>query len=159
MKVFRQSLLAFLFFAFPVLGAELAFVETPALAARVAKGELPPVGSRLPKYAPLVPLSGPGLETGRHGGSLRLLMGRAKDTRMMVVYGYARLVGYDRDFNLVADILSGIDVEEGRIFTLRLRQGHKWSDGRPSVRTISVTTGRTSPTTRSCRRSDRPGHF
>lgn len=117
--------------AAPVLAAPGPFIEPPVLAERVAKGELPPVGSRLPDDVAVVPLSGPGQETGRHGGSLRILMGRAKDTRMMIVYGYARLVGYDRDFSLVADILSGIDIEEGRIFTLRLRRGHKWSDGQP----------------------------
>lgn len=124
-------LLALSLVAAPVLGAPAQFIEPPILAERVAKGELPPVASRLPDDVAVVPLSDPGLMTGRHGGSLRLLMGRAKDTRMMIVYGYARLVGYDRDFNLVADILSGIDIEEGRIFTLRLRRGHKWSDGQP----------------------------
>ena len=129
MRVF--SLLVLLLAASPVLGAPQEFVEPPALAGRVTSGELPPVGSRLPKDVSVADLSEPGLEVGRHGGSLRLLMGRAKDTRMMVVYGYARLVGYDREFNLVPDILSGIDIEEGRIFTMRLREGHKWSDGHP----------------------------
>ena len=33
-------------------------------------------------------------EIGNSGGELRMLMGGPKDTRMMVVYGYARLVGY-----------------------------------------------------------------
>ena len=127
----RALILLLLSLAFPVLGAPPPFIEPPALADRVSKGELPPVGARLPKDVSMVPLSDPGQETGRHGGSLRLLMGRAKDTRMMIVYGYARLVGYDRDFNLVADILAGIDIEEGRIFNLRLRRGHKWSDGKP----------------------------
>ena len=50
----------------------------------------------------------------------------------MVVYGYARLVGYDRDYRLVPDLLEDVAVEEGRIFTLRLRPGHRWV-GRPSV--------------------------
>ena len=58
-------------------------------------------------------------------------MGRAKDVRLMVVYGYARLVGYERDYRLAPDIVEDLEVEEGRIFTLRLRPGHRWSDGRP----------------------------
>ena len=29
------------------------------------------------------------------------------------------------------DILKSIDVEGGRVFTLHLRTGHKWSDGHP----------------------------
>jgi peptide/nickel transport system substrate-binding protein len=50
---------------------------------------------------------------------------------MLVLYGYARLVGYRTDWSLAPDILAGLDVEEGRIFTLHLRKGHKWSDGHP----------------------------
>ena len=49
----------------------------------------------------------------------------------MVVYGYARLVDYNRDFQLVPDILQAFEVEEGRVFTFHLRPGHKWSDGSP----------------------------
>ena len=49
----------------------------------------------------------------------------------MVVYGYARLVGFDQDYNLEPDLLRDVVVEEGRIFTLHLRRGHKWSDGAP----------------------------
>jgi peptide/nickel transport system substrate-binding protein len=70
-------------------------------------------------------------EPGRPGGELRMLVGRARDTRLYNVYGYARLVAYDRDLKLVPDILAGYEVQEGRIFTLRLRKGHKWSDGHP----------------------------
>jgi peptide/nickel transport system substrate-binding protein len=50
---------------------------------------------------------------------------------MMIVYGYARLVGYDRDFNLKPDILEDVEITEGRVFTLKLRKGHRWSDGAP----------------------------
>jgi peptide/nickel transport system substrate-binding protein len=46
------------------------------------------------------------------------------------------------------------DVEDGRVFTMHLRLGHRWSDGEPSPATISATGGRTSPTTSS---SVRPG--
>ncbi len=68
---------------------------------------------------------------GEPGGELRMLMASPKDTRMMVVYGYARLVGYTPALEIAADILKSIDVEDGRIFTLHLRQGMKWSDGQP----------------------------
>lgn len=70
-------------------------------------------------------------EVGRPGGELRMLIGRARDTRLLDAYGYARLVAYDRELRLAPDILAGYEVEEGRIFTLRLRRGHKWSDGHP----------------------------
>ena len=58
-------------------------------------------------------------------------MGKQKDVRQIVVYGYARLLAYTPEHELVPDILSSIDVREGREFTLRLRPGHRWSDGAP----------------------------
>ncbi|MGH1484279.1 MAG: ABC transporter substrate-binding protein [Geminicoccales bacterium] len=72
-----------------------------------------------------------GLSIGKPGGELSTLVGKAKDTRLMVVYGYARLVGYTPELDLQPDILKDIEVEEGRIFTLHLRKGHAWSDGNP----------------------------
>jgi peptide/nickel transport system substrate-binding protein len=68
---------------------------------------------------------------GKPGGKLEMLVGRAKDTRLMVVYGYARLVAYNEALELVPDILKDIDVEDGRTFTMHLRPGHRWSDGQP----------------------------
>jgi peptide/nickel transport system substrate-binding protein len=70
-------------------------------------------------------------DIGHTGGELKTLIGRARDTRLLQVYGNARLVGYDMDLRLVPDLLGDFQVEEGRIFTFRLRQGHEWSDGQP----------------------------
>jgi peptide/nickel transport system substrate-binding protein len=70
-------------------------------------------------------------KVGRHGGSMRMLVSNAQDTRLLVVFGYARLVGYDPELNLVPDILEEVEVEDGRQFTMRLRAGHRWSDGAP----------------------------
>ncbi len=72
-----------------------------------------------------------GTTIGKAGGEITTLVGRPKDTRLMVVYGYARLVGYDRDFVIQPDILKSVEVEDGRTFTLTLRDGHRWSDGEP----------------------------
>jgi peptide/nickel transport system substrate-binding protein len=58
-------------------------------------------------------------------------MGDQRDLRMMTLYGYTRLVVYDDDLELVPDLLESFEVQEGRIFTLRLRAGHRWSDGSP----------------------------
>ena len=106
-------------------------IETPMFADKVASGELPPVERRIPESPSVVTFEEDGLAAGRHGGTLRTLSGRSKDIRLMVVYGYARLVGYDADLNIWPDILESIDVADGRSFTLGLRKGHKWSDGRP----------------------------
>ena len=113
------------------LGVAAEWLETPALEEQVAAGELPPVDARLPAVPRLIALDEPPLGAGRHGGDLHMLMARGKDVRLMVVYGYARLVVYDRAFDIVPDLLESFEVEEGRIFTLRLREGHRWSDGQP----------------------------
>ncbi|MEO1017996.1 MAG: ABC transporter substrate-binding protein [Pseudomonadota bacterium] len=60
-----------------------------------------------------------------------MLVGREKDTRLLVVYGHARLINYSPDLKLFADILVRYEIEEGRKFTFHLREGHKWSDGQP----------------------------
>ena len=99
--------------------------ETPFFAKAVADGKLPKVEDRVPAEPAIVDA------TGRPGGELRMLMASPKDTRMMVVYGYARLVGLTPSLELEPDILKAVDVEDGRVFTLHLRKGMKWSDGQP----------------------------
>lgn len=105
--------------------------ETPELKPAVAAGKLPPVADRIPLEPLVVDLRAKGREFGTPGGMIRTLIARAKDVRMAVVYGYARLVGYTETYELVPDILRAIDVDEDRAFTLHLRKGHKWSDGYP----------------------------
>ncbi len=105
-------------------------VEPPYFAADVAAGRLPPVAQRLPERPLVVEMDG-GRTIGRYGGTLNLLMARSKDVRQMVVYGYARLVRYGRAYDITPDILEKVDIEGGRIFTLHLRRGHRWSDGAP----------------------------
>ena len=105
--------------------------EVPSLMADVEAGQLPPKEERLPESPRVVNLSDTGREVGRHGGELQLLMGKVRDIRQMVVYGYARLVGFDQNLELVPDILESYDVEGERSFTFHLRRGHKWSDGHP----------------------------
>lgn len=102
-------------------------VETPSLAEMVSSGALAPVADRLPADPFVVSLD----EPGRHGGVVDTLVGRAKDIRLMVVYGYARLICYDENLELQPDIARAVDVSEGRQFTIHLRAGHKWSDGAP----------------------------
>ena len=60
-------------------------------------------------------MGGEGRSIGAHGGTLNILMGRAKDIRMMMVYGYARLVGYDPNLEFVSDILERYEVEDGKV--------------------------------------------
>ena len=100
----------------------------PSLKDAEASGALPSVENRLPAN-PRVVEFGDGQQRGEYGGSMRLLMGKAKDIRQMTIYGYARLIAYNSDQELQADILESFDIEDDRIFTFVLRAGHKWSDG------------------------------
>jgi len=109
-----------------------AAAEEPAsLQEAVSKGALPPLAQRLPEKPRVIDMQALGKTEGRYGGTLRMIMADAKDIRMMTIYGYARLVVFNKDLNLAPDILESFDVQEGRIFTLHLRRGHKWSDGAP----------------------------
>lgn len=119
-----------------ILGAAVdvaadSLVETPSLEAAVGDGRLPPLAERLPAEPLVVDLAAHGRRFGRHGGALRMLISRTKDARYATAYGYARLVGVEPDLTLGPDILRAVEVIENRIFTLRLRKGHKWSDGHP----------------------------
>jgi peptide/nickel transport system substrate-binding protein len=117
--------------ASPGWGQGVTPVETPMFLEQVASGKLPPVARRIPAEPSIVQLTGADQSVGVPGGELRMLMGSTKDVRQMVVYGYTRLVGYDRNFNIVPDVLEKVDVQDGRVFTFHLRKGHKWSDGKP----------------------------
>jgi len=110
--------------------AQGKFIEPPLFAEEIKAGKLPPIAKRLPE-TPLLAKLGAGQEPGQYGGSLSMLIGRSRDVRMMVVYGYARLVGYDTNFNIVPDILESIEAKGERAFTMKLRKGHRWSDGQP----------------------------
>lgn len=101
--------------------------ETPMLAAEVNAGKLPPVAQRLPQP----PLIITPREPGRHGGDLRSLISRARETRLLNVIAYARLIIYDEKYEFVPDILEKFEVEDDRVFTFHLRKGHRWSDGAP----------------------------
>ncbi len=133
-----HRLLLSLCLALPLAIAHAA-EEPPFLAQAVAEGRLPPLAERLPEVPRRDLPDRPGWSSGRYGGDLRMLERGGRDARAMVVFGYARLVVWQRDapnvkggrLRLVPDILEGVEVEDGRRFTLRLRRGHRWSDGAP----------------------------
>ncbi len=101
-----------------LLASSLGLLALPVGAARAALPDEPLVLSDIPKI-------------GKPGGTLRMLVQRAKDTRLLFVYGHARLVNYMPNLDLFADITAKYDVADGRTFTFTLRRGHRWSDGHP----------------------------
>ena len=110
--------------------AAVAAKEVPYFQHSVISGFMPPMNERLPRV-PLIVTPEPGQSLGQYGGKLRTLVGSPSDVKLMFVNGYARLVGYTPDFEIKPDILQSVDVTEGRIFVMKLREGHKWSDGYP----------------------------
>lgn len=107
----------------------MAGAMAPALTPATAGTPDPETAARLPLDPRVIDLPALGRSTGRRGGEIRQLIAGQKDIRFMTINGYARLVGYDMDLNLVPDILRACDVVEDRIFTFHIRPGHRWSDG------------------------------
>lgn len=97
--------------------------------AEVDSGDMPAVADRIPVNPFVVDLEARGRKPGVAGGTLNTMVTRSKDIRQMVVYGYARLVGYDADYTLMPDLLASYENKDNRVFTLHLREGHRWSDG------------------------------
>ncbi len=128
-------IISFLLSSLVMMQAAFAAPPTPQessfWANEVNAGYLPPVSDRIPLTPLVVDLEAKNRAFGMQGGTLRTMVSRSKDVRQMVVYGYARLVGYDANYELYPDLLRDIEVEGNRKFTLHLRPGHKWSDGAP----------------------------
>jgi peptide/nickel transport system substrate-binding protein len=109
----------------------MAMADAPLFEADIAAGNLPPMAKRLPDNPRVMDLPAMGRQTGRQGGTIRSLVGGQRDIRLIPLYSYARLVGYDEDRNLQPDILAAYEAAGNRVYTLHLRAGHRWSDGNP----------------------------
>ncbi|UXN58969.1 ABC transporter substrate-binding protein [Phyllobacterium zundukense] len=106
-------------------------IEPEYLADQLRARSLPPLAQRLPKRPRIVRLKEMGRTPGQYGGTVRTIIGSAKDIRFMTIYGYARLIGYDERLVFQPDILEGFQSDNDSVFTFTLRDGHKWSDGSP----------------------------
>jgi peptide/nickel transport system substrate-binding protein len=102
-----------------------AFRESPLLAERVARGALPPLRKRLPDDPYVIE---PAERIGRYGGTMRVF-----DRDAGLVTGLENPLTMDP---LVRDVLPNLASgwtysDGGKVFTLFLRPGMKWSDGHP----------------------------
>ncbi|KQR69270.1 ABC transporter substrate-binding protein [Rhizobium sp. Leaf341] len=111
--------------------AMAAGAEPEILVEKITAGTLPPMAERIPKTPRVVNLAAMGRTPGSYGGAIRILIGSQKDIRVMYINGYARLVGYDEKLNFQPDILEACDIDGEKVFTFRIREGHRWSDGSP----------------------------
>ncbi|MDD7973298.1 ABC transporter substrate-binding protein [Roseinatronobacter alkalisoli] len=105
--------------------------EAPALAEKVAAGELPPVSERVgSEPAVIQPLD----SIGTYGGELRTgLRGSSDHNGILRVVGPQGLVRWDPQYTeVVPNVAESFEVDdEGKVFTFHLREGMKWSDGTP----------------------------
>lgn len=104
-------------------------LEPEFLSDQLRARSLPPLVKRLPTRPRIIGLKEMGRAPGRYGGTIRTIIGSAKDIRFMTIYGYARLVGYDEKLTLQPDILEAFQEENDTVFTFTIREGHRWSDG------------------------------
>ena len=79
--------------------------------------------SACPRRPRVVNLAAMGRQPGQYGGTVRMLIGGQSDIRLMTIYGYARLVGYDEKLELQPDILESFDVGEGPHLHLQAARG------------------------------------
>ena len=128
------------------------FREAPALAERVQRGELPPVAERIGSD-PLV--IEPVHEIGKYGGIWRRgFSGPADFWNGYRCCGHDKILFWDYTGNvIVPNVAKGWEVSDGgRVFTIFLRRGMKWSDGHPFTATTSCSGTKTyTATTSWCR--------
>ena len=116
--------------------------EAPMLATLVAQGMLPPIDDRLPDN-PLVitqqrnaaPDGALDLQVGKHGGTIRLVHLPPYGTPEMGFIARTPLVtrpGENLAHPVTPNIVESWETNaDNTVFTFRLREGHKWSDGAP----------------------------
>jgi len=104
--------------------------ESPMLTHLVLQGKLPPVTERLPEESLIIePLN----EAGVHGGVWRFDITRRRDVNLVYHIGNPSFLRWNRDTKLpVPHFCKDYEVsEDGKIWTIYLRRGVKWSDGHP----------------------------
>jgi len=109
------------------------FREAPMLADLVKAGKLPPVEKRLPEPSELMVVK-PVKEIGKYGGRLRRgFTGPADNENGNRIVSTDKLLMWDYAADRVAPALvkEWRQREDGRVTTIHLRKGLKWSDGRP----------------------------
>ena len=123
-----------------------AYGESPLLAERVAAGELPPVEERLPVepfvVSPRMLVVSYDTEIGKYGDTMRLPQDNSAGDPHLYIGSVEPLVwapgAFNYDMGVHGNVLADREVnDENTVFTMHMREGLKWSDGRP-VTTVDV---------------------
>jgi peptide/nickel transport system substrate-binding protein len=104
--------------------------EAPQLADLVEAGELPPLEERIPANPMLVH---PTSEIGTYGGTWNNGMVGADGTRLQYTLAYENLVRWNLDWNeAIPNVAESVEInDDATVYTFKLREGMKWSDGAP----------------------------
>jgi len=105
--------------------------EAPMLAKLVAEGKLPPLEERIPKNPRVVQVFE---RIGEYGGELLTAVRGAADTSLLTTsFHYDPLVKWNPSNTAVEpNIAESWEVSDDvRVYTFKLREGIKWSDGHP----------------------------
>ncbi|ACK42975.1 MAG: ABC transporter substrate-binding protein [Dictyoglomus turgidum] len=129
---FLSILLIFILIFGNTIVGQKKYNESPMTAALVREGKLPPVEQRLPKNPIVVkPLE----EVGVYGGTLRRAwMGPGDRWGIAkICYDANNLMRWASDSKTILPwLVEKYTVsKDGRVFTFKLREGLKWSDGHP----------------------------
>lgn len=110
--------------------SQVSYNEAPVLASRVAAGELPPVSERLPQN-PLViePIE----RIGQYGGTWRRITTSPNFADvLLLMYGHSLLRWADDGQSIALGLAEEVGSNEDlTVWTVRLREGVRWSDGQP----------------------------
>ncbi len=106
------------------------YQESPTLAAQVAAGQLPPVEERLPSNPLVVNVVD---EIGQYGGVLRRAFLGPADANNYVRWVYDALLRFEPGGGeVVPHLFESFDANDDfSVWTMRLREGARWSDGHP----------------------------
>lgn len=114
----------------PPAAAKAVEKEAPALAALVKEGKLPKLEERLPKE----PLVVKAEKVGVYGGNWRMgLRGRSDTAVYTRIIAYEYLVRFDPEWkSVIPNLATKWEMSaDAKSWTFTLREGVKWSDGKP----------------------------
>src|SRR5262245_37484337 len=116
----------------PTVAAAAEYHQAPMLEELVKAGKLPPVEQRLPENPRVVT---PVENVGKYGGTWRSgLVGGSDRNWLFRIAGYEPLVAWDREWSgkVIPNLAESVTTSDNdTVFTVKLRKGLKWSDGKP----------------------------